>query len=94
MRGQGNSHYKNGMSYAKWFKDVRLLIFQRDHVCIVCNQEETKICIPWKNRIIKRTNLVVHHIDGNPKNNCTISGASINMPPIKGVEINIMICKT
>lgn len=69
MAGAGNSRYKNGMSYAKHFREIRPLILERDsHSCAQCGiQECTKIIQHPINK--KRSNLSIHHIDLNPRNN-------------------------
>ena len=37
MRGAGNSHYKSGTSYATWFKEMRIVILERDRfACVAC----------------------------------------------------------
>lgn len=54
MIGQGNSHYTDGLSYAKWFDEMRPLILQRDKCCVVCG---------------KTNFLHMHHVDHNPANN-------------------------
>ena len=54
MRGKGNSHYRDGTSYSKWFKEMRPLIFERDGGCVVCRSSDS---------------LIVHHVDEDPANN-------------------------
>lgn len=54
MVGKGNSHYKDGTSYALWFRSMRPLILERDGGCAVCG-------------ITGR--LVVHHINEDPTDN-------------------------
>lgn len=54
MIGAGNSHYKDGRSYALWFQGMRPLILERDTGCAVCG---------------KTTRPHVHHIDHDPANN-------------------------
>lgn len=59
MRGLGNSHFKTGTSYAKLFRKMRLLIFERDgNRCVTCSGT---------------SHLVGHHIDENPINNIPIN---------------------
>jgi len=70
MRGKGNPHYRDGTSYAKWFTEMRPLILERDkHICVTCGQREQKRILYWMKRPIVRTNLIIHHIDENPRNN-------------------------
>lgn len=55
MRGTGNSHYKTGTSYASWFREMRLIVLERDkHACVACG---------------KTGKLIVHHIDHVPWHN-------------------------
>lgn len=54
MLGAGNSHYKDGQSYALWFSLARLLALGRDETCVAC-------------RSAKR--LIVHHINHQPADN-------------------------
>lgn len=54
MVGKGNSHYRDGTSYAEWFRQMRPLIRGRDGGCAVCGTTRK---------------LHVHHIDTNPRNN-------------------------
>lgn len=61
MIGDGNSHFKDGTSYAKWFRLMRPLILERDHhQCVNCN---------GKNGYGPIDGLQGHHIDENPRNN-------------------------
>jgi hypothetical protein len=53
MIGAGNSHFKDGTSYAAWFRLMRPLIRQRDKVCRVCLE-------PGR---------IVHHINHRPPDN-------------------------
>lgn len=70
MRGAGNSRFKNGRSYAKWFDLMRPLILERDGGrCVACGTAERKIPRRWRGREVMRSNLVIHHIDENPSNN-------------------------
>ena len=54
MVGEGNSHFKDGTSYALWFKSMRPLILERDTGCVICGTTHR---------------LVIHHIDHQPPNN-------------------------
>ena len=54
MLGAGNSHFKDGTSYALWFRSMRPLILDRDRVCVCCGSDSL---------------LVVHHINHVPWDN-------------------------
>jgi hypothetical protein len=55
MRGAGNSHYRDGTSYASWFREMRPVILERDgHACVACGRTER---------------LTIHHVDHAPKHN-------------------------
>ena len=55
MRGSGNSHYKTGTSYAKWFRSMRPVILERDRfTCVACGNTEK---------------LVIHHVNHVPMQN-------------------------
>lgn len=70
MRGKGNSHYKNGLSYGKWFAEMRPLIMNRDNrSCIACQVPEKFTQVLWRGQSVARTNLQIHHIDHDPRNN-------------------------
>jgi hypothetical protein len=70
MRGRGNSHYKTGTSYAKWFDQMRPLILERDmDRCVVCHAPNKPRWVTWNGQRVARSNLVIHHIDENPANN-------------------------
>jgi hypothetical protein len=70
MRGQGNSHFKTGTSYAAWFRNMRPLILERDeHKCALCQKAET-----WRPATVRgtptmRSEIVIHHIDEDPRLN-------------------------
>ena len=74
MRGSGNGRFKNGKSYAKLFREMRVFVLERDGVrCRVCAAEEKKVTVT---RITKqgtvvgqKSNLTAHHIDEDPRNN-------------------------
>ena len=65
MIGKGNSHYKDGTSYAEWFRLMRPLILERDgDQCRACGLQN--VVSSWGTRKGKpfiRTNIVVHHIN-------------------------------
>ncbi|MFY0802066.1 HNH endonuclease [Peribacillus frigoritolerans] len=70
MIGEGNSKYKNGISYGKWFKEMRSIILERDSSrCAVCSEEEKTTTFQRLGKEATRTNLTVHHIDEDVKNN-------------------------
>lgn len=70
MRGKGNGRYKTGMSYAQWFRDMKPLIIERDdHRCVTCGQPEIIKAYTRQGQPAERTNLQVHHIDGDRSNN-------------------------
>lgn len=70
MRGAGNSHYKTGTSYAKWFTEMRPIILERDsYRCVGCGQQETFREVQWRKKPVMRSNMVIHHVDENPRNN-------------------------
>ncbi len=70
MVGLGNSHYRDGRSYAEWFKRMRPLIFVRDgNVCRACKTPDVPIHYMRKGKPTQRSGLVVHHIDERPWNN-------------------------
>lgn len=54
MVGRGNSRYRDGTSYALWFKLMRPLIIERDGGCVVCGNTERPF---------------IHHINEDPRNN-------------------------
>lgn len=70
MVGAGNSHYKDGRSYALWFDKMRPLILERDGGrCHACEAKEVMIPRVWRGRMVPRSNLVIHHCDEDPRNN-------------------------
>lgn len=70
MRGAGNSHFKTGTSYAKWFAEMRSLILERDkHRCIACQCAEQTSEVLWLGQMVTRSNLVIHHINEQPTDN-------------------------
>ena len=69
MMGMGNSHFTPSRSFNKEFADIRQQILDRDkHTCQKCGATEEVVCLKG-GRSKTRTNLVVHHIDENPRNN-------------------------
>lgn len=70
MMGTGNSRYKDGTSYSKWFKETRPLIFERDKDgCVVCSKPFAWITFERDGQTVQRSNLLVHHLDEDPANN-------------------------
>lgn len=70
MLGWGNSHYKDGTSYSKWFKETRPLIFERDKdSCVACAAPFKPIEYIRNGVPAQRSNLIVHHLDETPSNN-------------------------
>ena len=70
MRGKNNSNYKDGQSYAEWFKRMRPLILERDeHKCAVCGAENVRQTVNRQGGVQVRSTLVIHHIDQKPANN-------------------------
>jgi hypothetical protein len=70
MTGAGNSHFKDGTSYAKWFREMRPLIMERDgHCCVACKAPHTLIPFTRQGKTFHRTNLRIHHTDENSANN-------------------------
>lgn len=69
MVGQGNSHFKTGTSYAKWFRSMRPLILWRDgNCCVVCKQAPTVAYMRGGKQVVK-SGLVIHHINEDPRDN-------------------------
>src|SRR5882757_811532 len=69
MIGRGNSHFKTGVSYGRWFRSMRPLILQRDnHRCAVCGENPT-IQYTRGSKLVIRSALVIHHIDENVTDN-------------------------
>jgi predicted nucleic acid-binding Zn ribbon protein len=71
MVGAGNSHFKDGTSYAEWFKQMRALIIDRDVGCRACGEIKPPKEV-WRRDRDKpqiRSQMVVHHIDERPWRN-------------------------
>ena len=67
MMGEGNSHYKDGTSYAEWFRLMKPVILERDGAeCVVCKLPHEMIP---NGRGHLKSILVIHHCDENPANN-------------------------
>lgn len=77
MIGSGNSHFKDGKSYALWFDLMRPLVMERDRIataqphpcCAACLSPEILKPRRWRGKIVFRSNISIHHIDENPANN-------------------------
>lgn len=69
MIGRGNSHFKTGTSYAKWFRSMRPLILQRDgEKCVACS--ETPVIAYVRNgKPVQKSGLVIHHLNEKPWDN-------------------------
>lgn len=69
MIGAGNSHFKTGTSYAKWFRSMRPMILERDGgICVVCQQAPTTTYVR-NGATATRSGLVIHHINELPWDN-------------------------
>lgn len=70
MTGMGNSRYRDGTSYADWFRSMRPLIFERDGgVCRACQQVAPPLRYKRLGKWVERSLMLVHHIDHDPRNN-------------------------
>lgn len=70
MVGTGNSHYKDGTSYAEWFRQMRPLIIERDgNQCRVCSAADKMIPTGRKAGSLFRSHFVVHHLNEVPWDN-------------------------
>lgn len=68
--GKGNSQFKDGQSYATWFRKMRPLIADRDdHRCRVCLNVDKPYPVTRSGVTSMRSSLLVHHIDEEPANN-------------------------
>ena len=69
MIGRGNSHYKQGKSYAKWFRTMRPLILERDgNRCSVCAASPV-LTFLRSGKTVTRSALVIHHINEDVRDN-------------------------
>ncbi|MFE0763706.1 HNH endonuclease [Streptomyces smyrnaeus] len=70
MTGRGNSRYKDGSSYAAWFRAMRPLILDRDgRRCVACKTPETFTTVIRKGKKVQRTTFSVHHISEDVRDN-------------------------
>lgn len=70
MRGKGNSRYKTGTSYAKWYRDMRPLIVEREkHACAACGAAEVIRPVLRAGQEINRSTLHIHHINNDVRDN-------------------------
>lgn len=67
MQGSGNSHFKNGLSYGKLFREMRPIIKARDgHCCVACGVPEKFRTWLSGGRNHRKSNLTIHHINDKP----------------------------
>lgn len=70
MVGVGNSRYKDGTSYAEWFRLMKPLIRERDSdACVACGVVNVPIQVSRQGLLADRSGLVVHHINEDPRDN-------------------------
>lgn len=70
MVGTGNSHYKDGTSYAEWFRLIKPMIKERDSfACVACGRIDSPRPITRQGRTVMQTGLRVHHINEVPADN-------------------------
>ncbi len=70
MIGEGNSRYKDGTSYAEWFRGMRPLILERDeHMCRVCETPDQMTRVKRAGGVQFRSLIVIHHINERPWDN-------------------------
>lgn len=70
MTGVGNSRYKDGTSYADWFRKMRPVIFERDgNVCVACKECPPPLVFFRSGVQRERTQMTVHHISHDPRDN-------------------------
>lgn len=70
MVGAGNSKYKDGTSYADWFRKMRPLIFERDgRNCRVCETTDRMVPTGRGGSFQFKSLLLVHHINEQPWDN-------------------------
>ena len=70
MIGAGNSRYKDGTSYADWFRKMRPLILERDgRICRVCETADRMVPTGRGDAFQFKSLLVVHHLNEQPWDN-------------------------
>jgi hypothetical protein len=70
MIGAGNSHYKDGTSYAEHFRRMRPLIIERDqHQCRACGAPDKMIPTGRKTGSLFKSHWVIHHLNEVPWDN-------------------------
>lgn len=70
MVGAGNSHYKDGTSYAEWFRQMRPLILHRDgSQCRVCSAPDRLVPTGRKDHQQWKSLLAIHHLNELPADN-------------------------
>lgn len=70
MIGAGNSHYKDGTSYAEWFRLMRPLILERDQdQCRVCSCPNYLVPTGRATGQLVRSSLCIHHLNEDPADN-------------------------
>lgn len=70
MIGMGNSHYKDGTSYAEWFRQMRPLILERDgSQCRVCSVTDRLVPTGRSDHFQWKSLLAVHHLNEDPADN-------------------------
>jgi hypothetical protein len=70
MIGAGNSHYKDGTSYADWFRKMRPLILERDQKsCRACGRPNFLMPTGRNTPPLVKSGLVIHHLNEVPADN-------------------------
>lgn len=70
MVGEGNSHYKDGTSYAEHFRKMRPLILERDgDQCRACAAPNELVPTGRKDSFQWKSSLVIHHLNEIPQDN-------------------------
>ncbi len=70
MVGLGNSHYKDGTSYAEWFRQMRPLILERDgDQCRACGTSNRRVPTGRSDAFQWKSLLVIHHLNELPADN-------------------------
>lgn len=70
MVGAGNSHYKDGTSYAEWFRLMRPLILERDQdQCRACSRPNYLVPTGRMSGQLVKSSLCIHHLNEDPADN-------------------------